>query len=570
MMLPEAIPETRQSRSGAATFWSRPTVLAAGSALVLWLAFPPADRGYLGWVALAPLFSLVRREARPLKLYLATWFGGLVFGGLSMSWVAQTDFIGWMLMALFMSLWWPLFLLPARLGVKRLGLPLIVVAPVVWVGMEYARSLLLSGFPWYYLAHTQYASLFVIQVCDLFGAWGLSFLIAMGNVLILDLLTLPLFQRTESGSRWAATQRRKIAIVAGLVVATLVYGVVRIATSHLRPGPRLALLQTDFPQALKNKVELPEVMAKLDHLVADAAASNPRPDLIVWPETSYPVGFVQIEPGLSESDFATLARKDDPGLRTAYWRDRRQRGAAELHGLTDEIGIPMVVGAITYDFRTRGFFRFNTAALFLPGKIEVATYHKQALVVAGEYMPFLETMPWLLNLTPYTDGYVPSLSPGTGPKLLESGGVRFAPIICFEDTIPTLARRAVLGTGSSSRADVLLNLTNDGWFRGSPEQQAHLAISVFRAVECRRPLVRAVNTGISAVIDGNGRIVASLPQATEGVLSAEVPLDGRASVYLIVGDVLAIVCLTATVAIGLIAAFWFRQTPSLAQGSSVG
>ncbi len=564
------LPDTIQTRPVPANFWSRPVVLATGSALILWLAFPPADRGYLGWIALAPLFSLVRRDIRAWKLYPATWIGGLAFGGLSMSWVAQTDLVGGMLMALFMSIWWPLFLLPARLGVRRLGLPLMLVAPVAWVGLEYARSLLFSGFPWYYLAHTQSAYVVVIQICDLFGAWGLSFLVAMGNVLCLDLLTLPLFEKRETGSRWVASQRRKLAIVAGLIVAAGLYGAARIATAHHRPGPRLALLQTDFPQELKNKVAPTEVMARIDRLVASATANNPQPDLIVWPETSYPRGLVEIASDLSEADFASLAHKEDPGFSAADWRNRRRAGLVELHGLADQIGIPMVVGVITYDFRPSGFSRFNTAALVSPGTIDGATYHKQALVVAGEYMPFLETMPWLLKLTPYTDGYVPSLSPGTGPKTLESRGVRYAPVICFEDTIPTLARRGVLGTGTSGRADVLLNLTNDGWFRGSAEQQAHLAISVFRAVECRTPLVRAVNTGISAVIDGNGRIIASLPRATEGVLSADVPLDGRMSLYLIIGDWLAILCLTMTTLSLPIAAFWVRQTASLAQGSAVG
>ena len=562
------IPGATSPVSPRSQFLSYAPVHAAGSALLLWLAFPPADRGYLGWVALAPFFCLIRAETRSWKLYAAAWLGGLVFGGLSMSWVACADAVGYFLMALFMSLWWPLFLLPARIGARRIGLPLVLVAPTVWVGLEYARSLLLSGFPWYYLAHTQYAQLFTIQVCDLFGAWGLSFLTAMANALIADFFTHPAARSTEGRSRWVAAIDLKIVVVVGLFACAQVYGFARLATAPTRSGPKLALLQTDFAQELKNHASLAEVMTRLDALLARAAAG--RPDLIVWPETSYPVGLVQIDPAVSEAELDRLARLYDPQSSPSEWRDRKRHGSAELHGLTDQNGLPMVVGATTYDFRPSGFLRYNTAALFSPTHGEVATYHKQALVVGGEYMPFLQAMPWLLKLTPYTDGYVPSLSPGDGPKILESRGVRYAPIICFEDTIPALARRATLGTGPSGRADILLNLTNDGWFRGSAEHQTHLAISVFRAVECRRPVARAVNTGISAVIDGNGRIVASLPQATEGVLIAEVPLDGRASLYLIVGDVLAIACLVATAALATIGPFWVRQSPTLAQGSSVG
>lgn len=568
MTSPDATVQAKPARPRAGSFWSNPAVLASSSALLLWLAFPPVDRGYLAFVALAPFFSLARRESRWWKVLLASWLGGWVFGGLTMSWVARVDVIGSILMALYMSLWWPLFLLPARLGVRRFGLPLILVAPVVWIGLEYARSLIVSGFPWYYLAHTQYANVPMIQVCDLFGAWGLSLIVAMCNVLVLDLLTLPLFRSVGPQSRPVAAQRAKIAVVAGLVVGSLIYGAVRLSTARFRPGPRVALIQTDFSQEQKNRPELDDLITMLSRLLARAADGDSRPDLIVWPETSYPMGQVLIDPALSEADFAVMASRYDPKSRPLDWRDRQARGSEELRGITDKLGIPMVVGLSTFDFTRTSFDRYNSAALFLPGTGSVVSYHKQALVPVGEYFPFLDIMPWLIKLTPYTDGYVPSLTFGPGPKTLEASGVRYAPIICFEDTIPALARLAVLEP--KGRADVLLNLTNDGWFRGSAEHRAHLAISVFRSVECRRPLVRAVNTGVSAVIDGNGRVLNSLPEATEGVLTARVPLDGRATLYLLVGDVLGIACLVATLVLVPLGAFLPRQSPTLAQGTSVG
>jgi apolipoprotein N-acyltransferase len=563
-----AIAEASATVAPARSCWSHPAFLSSASALFLWFAFPPADRGYLAWIALAPFFSLVRSDRRWWKDLLASWLGGWIFGALAISWVSQVDVIGCSLLALYMSLWWPLFLVPARLGVKRLGLPLMVVAPVVWVGLEYARSLIVSGFPWYYLAHTQYANLNMIQVSDLFGAWGLSLLVAMGNVLFLDLLTLPLFQTIDSRSRGVASQKRKIAVVVGLVLGAQIYGAVRLATSRFRPGPRLALIQTDISQEDKNHPRGADLMVMLDRLLDRAARSEPRPDLIVWPETSYPVGRVLIDPSLPDAEFARLARRFDPESTPNDWLDRKTRGDEELRRVTEGLGIPMVVGLATYDFTRSNFDRYNSAALFLPGIPAIATYHKQVLVPVGEYFPFLDILPWLIKLTPYTDGYVPSLTPGPGPRSFEVGGVRYAPIICFEDTIPSVARRAVLDP--AGHADILLNLTNDGWFRGSSEQPAHLAICVFRAVECRRPLARAVNTGISAVVNGNGQILASLPQSTDGVLTAEVPLDGRASLYLVVGDVLGILCMVATIGLIPVAAFYPRQSPTLAQGASVG
>lgn len=150
---------------------------------------------------------------------------------------------------------------------------------------------------------------------------------------------------------------------------------------------------------------------------------------------------------------------------------------------------------------------------------------------------------------------------------MEAGGIHYAPLICFEDTIPQVALAA---SRQSPKPDVFVNLTNDGWFRGTSEQSVHLAISVFRAVELRTPLARAVNAGISAVIDGDGRMIDSLPANKEAVLAANVPLDGRFSLYRIVGDALGLGCLAVAVGFMPIAAFFPRHSPSLAQAPSVG
>lgn len=558
------------SQNRAVAFSKNPYALAAASAVGLWLAFPPADRGFLGWVVLAPLFMLLKSPVRFRKLLAASAIGGLIFGVLSMSWVAKADPSGWFWMGLFMALWMPAFLIPARLVVNRLGVPILLGAPVVWVATEYFRSLLLSGFPWYYLAHTQYAYLTVIQISDLAGAWMLSFLVAMVNALIAE-LALSYTTRAEAPPfRLTRLQLCKVAVVAGLVAASLGYGFVRLSSARFRPGPTVALLQTDFDQDLKNRMDMSEILSRLDSLVSRAAATTPKPDLIVWPETSYPPGLVTIDPTLTESDFHTLTKADYLGWTPEEWRTRQRRANRELQGLADDIRIPMIVGVTTYDFRPKAFLHFNTAELFTPGRVERSRYHKRALVPVGEYMPFLEVLPWLIKLTPYTDGYVPRLSPGSGPAHFVSGGVRYAPIICFEDTIPWVAREAANGSTGFGRTDVLLNITNDGWFRGTPEHQTHLAISVFRAVECRTPIARAVNTGISAVIDGNGRIREAMPIAKEAVLTANVPLDGRSSLYLQVGDSFGIVCLILTIILALLAPFQSRQSAALAQGASVG
>ncbi len=548
---------------------SHPMVLATLSAFLLWLAFPPADRGYLAWFALVPMFSLVRSDRKLGSLLFGTILGGLTFGLLSMSWVAQADGFGMLWMAIFMSLWWPLFLLPARIGVRRLGLPLMLVAPVVWVGLEYARAHILSGFPWYYLAHSQYAYLPMIQISDLAGAWGLSLLIAISNAFLADLIRALSSRREAKVSVIGKSEILGLMIVLGLMAGSVIYGTVRLSTARFRPGPRLALLQTDFPQVLKNGTSIEAILTTLNRLVHKALDQSPRPDLIVWPETSYPIGIVQIDPALSVSRFTQLIHQLDPDSTPMNWRDRQEAGLMGLKTLTEEGGVPMLVGTATYDFRTSGLARYNSAVLFEPGRPALVSYHKQALVPFGEYIPFVESMPWLLKLTPYTDGYVPSLSPGSGPVLVKSQGVRYAPIICFEDTIPQVVR-AYFDPRRTSQPDVLTNLTNDGWFRGTAEHRTHLAISVFRCVETRRPMVRAVNTGISALIDGNGRILDTLARETSGVLQIQVPLDDRRSLYAITGDWLPLLCLVSTILLFPLGIFSQRHPSVLAQPASMG
>ncbi len=228
-----------------------------------------------------------------------------------------------------------------------------------------------------------------------------------------------------------------------------------------------------------------------------------------------------------------------------------------MRGFVDRAGIPFVIGSVTHDFGPSGLSRYNSAVLIAPGSAEWMSYDKQLLVPFGEYIPLLKIVPALLWLTPFHDGYVPGLTAGGSQKWFDVNNVRYAPLICFEDSSPDLVRRAFVGEGRSHPPDVLLNITNDGWFRGTAEHQTHLAVSVFRAVECRAPLARAVNTGISGLIDGNGVIRERLPQEKSKALTVDVPLDDRSSLYILGGDWLPLSC--AAITIGLVPLAWIRR-----------
>lgn len=225
-----------------------------------------------------------------------------------------------------------------------------------------------------------------------------------------------------------------------------------------------------------------------------------------------------------------------------------------------------MIGSIYYDFQPDGAARYNAALLFEPGRPEESgSFSKMHRVPFGEFVPLIETFPWIQRLTPYRDGHVPGLHAGPGPAWFDFHGLRLASVICFEDTVPHLVRRFFSEAPERREPDLLVNLSNDGWFGDSGEHEAHLAASIFRCVENRAPMVRAVNTGDSALIDGNGRIVSSLPRLQEGILSVDVPLDPRPSRYAVLGDWLPWTCTALT--LGWLPLGWYsarRQRPAAA------
>ena len=219
--------------------------------------------------------------------------------------------------------------------------------------------------------------------------------------------------------------------------------------------------------------------------------------------------------------------------------------------------------------------QYNSAAFVRPDVGVTGRYDKMHRVPFGEYIPLRESLPWLSQFTPYRGDW--GLDKGQGAAVFEYGKWRMAPIICFEDTVPHLVR-GIVAAGSDNETgkpvDLLVNLTNDGWFHGSSELDQHLITSTFRAVECRTPLVRAVNTGISAIIDGDGAILDpevfidgdarkndSTPPRTKArdpqtgawhkqlnaALVHVVPLDSRRSLYVRFGDWFAMLCCVAVV-----------------------
>ncbi|HTN04671.1 MAG TPA: apolipoprotein N-acyltransferase, partial [Planctomycetaceae bacterium] len=254
-----------------------------------------------------------------------------------------------------------------------------------------------------------------------------------------------------------------------------------------------------------------------------------------------------------------------------------------LVGDAQKAGAAMIIGLQAVALEKSRVEQLNSAVLIRPDTGIAGRYDKMHLVPFGEYLPLQDTVPWLQHLTPYPPDF--GLHAGTQAAVFKYRDWRLAPVICFEDTVPHLVR-GIISAGSNGdrgeQIDVLVNLTNDGWFHGSSELDQHLITAAFRAVECRTPVARAVNTGISAIIDGDGAILepdvfidgdkkgrttsrdpktGRWHKELDAALVHTVPLDNRRSLYVRYGDWFATLCGMCVVlaAMGGIAPWFLRR-----------
>jgi apolipoprotein N-acyltransferase len=563
------------ARAGLHPLW-----LAAATGGLLWLCYFPAAWGFLGWVALVPLLCLVRLPRRR-GLYWSAFAGGLLFTTPALQWMRIADprmYATWLFMSFYCALYFPLTLFLVR----RSRLPLVLTLPVVWTALEYLRCTFGTGFGWYLLGHSQHDALAFIQISDLTGAYGVSFILAAANALLFEVLySLDGFRKWLCGAEVAPRWSRTALLAQGLGVAALVmaaggYGIWRLHQQDFAAGPTVALIQGNLDQRIRSDSDVSHdagvVVADHYFHISDVAARWFDPDLIIWPETSWPFGWTEIQPGRPAPNAIQQAK---------IWSDRWKTFA--------------LLGLNAYIWEDGKERRYNSALLIDPDGQPRGRYDKIHRVPFGEYVPFRDWLPWMNALAPYDHDY--SVWPGQDftrfalPARAGKPATTFGVLICYEDTDADVSRPYGGGDGRPA-ADFVLNISNDGWFNGTFEHDQHLAICRFRAVENRRPVARSVNMGISAIIDGNGRVLApqalrtppglvpadlrvwraeaapgaaSLPisqwgqyKKVPGVLLGVIPLDGRFSFYAHWGDWLPWTC--AVLAMGGLV--WsFRRSP---------
>jgi apolipoprotein N-acyltransferase len=537
------------------------------SGVLLWMTFFPLDLGPLAFIALGPFLTLVRAEGvTRRRRYFAAFVGGCTFFGLAINWVRVAHpammYFTWPAGTMYCACYWPLALALLR-ALDRWKLPFSVTLPVVWVSLEYLRAHFPTGFPflqplglyqligfhWYSLGYAVHRLLPFIQGADLGGVYLISLAVAcingsaygwmMRSRLLLKLFgwPTPLKQRTFV---WEAYDTAWTSIFPVLLAC---YGTVQLGHYPYAVGPRIAAIQGNVPQNEKmirgdqaQDVSITPLERSYYPLAVQAGKPSgeiPAPDLVIWPETCFPADWFSLSPNF----------RDEARVKNLIQDDQRQFSTRYIGGLPKT---HMLLGLNRIEFQTReDYDKYNSAVLFDPTGSALASYDKMHLVPFGEYVPL--SSGFLQKFTPYRHNY--SCTPGTSwtifevPAKAQAKSFKFGVLICYEDSDPYIARQYNPASGKTPGVDFLVNISNDGWFTGTEEHEQHLAICRFRAIEARRSVVRAVNTGISAIIDPDGAMYV-LPdesswakgKVVEAVVRGEVPIDTRETYYAKFGD----------------------------------
>ena len=536
----------RSSRLSTSCSSGSPCILAFLGAVFLWAALPPLDWWPLAWVAPIPWVLLIRRkELGGKRPYAMLTLAGFCFWMAALHWLRlphPLTSLGWIALSFYFAFYLPVFVGLSRVAVHRMGISAILAAPIVWTGLELARAHLLTGMTMASLGHTQYRWIQLIQVSDLAGTFGVSFLVMFVAASLARMLPCDSPVQQRSFAR-AMARLWPLGPAAAMLAATLVYGHVRLATNSTTNGPRIALIQGSIDIEFLDdsaRVELRHrIYTEYYNLSRQAIQQSPSLDLIVWPETMFPGSLVTLD-----DDAAAPSNLSATDIRQAA-----EYGELSRKQMAQSLNVPLLLGVDAYHFGPSGQRCFNSAAYIARDGRLLGRYDKMHLVLFGEYTPFVEYCPWLQNFTPLTG----NAAPGDRPAAFDLNGIRLAPNICYETVLSHVIRGQVNRLAAEgNEPDVLVNLTNDGWFWGSSELDMHLVCGVFRAVECRKPLLIAANTGFSAWIDADGRIRRQGRRHAKDIIIAEPQLDRRRSWYLAHGDWFSGLCLLACGVCGMV------------------
>jgi apolipoprotein N-acyltransferase len=478
---------------------SKPLIGCILSAFLLVISYPQIQCWPLAWVAFAPLFFIFDQSKLKGAFGWGYLFAFLFFFG-TLGWLVSVTYPGTILLCLYLSLFPAFFGLGFVYFQKLPLIPRVFVLASLWATLEFVRATLFTGFGWVTVGHSQYKNLLLVQIADIIGLYGISFLVILVNLFVFETLRMVFQKKMEHREDLRRLQYTILAILMGC----LFYGLWTFTHTHFTSIVKVSVVQPNIAQEIKwDERYMPSIVKKTLDLSDQAAQSHP--DLILWPETSLP-GVFSEEPAYVEQ--------------------------IQLKAL--DLKMPILMGAILNE---KDHY-YNAAILIAKDGKMIEHYNKIHLVPFGEFLPLRPMLGWLnryIGLEDFTSGDKYTLFPIKGHK--------FGVLICFEDALNDLWRDF-----TKSGAEVMMNITNDAWFLDTKEPFLHLQGAVFECLMNKRSLIRAANTGVSGFIDPLGRIVELAHDAkgkktfVTAVDTAEVPLNNTITFYTKYADVFTSLC----------------------------
>jgi apolipoprotein N-acyltransferase len=498
------------------------------SGILLVFCFPTFDLYLIAWAALVPFFVSLY-DKTPKEAFKAGFLLGIPYFFGTLYWIYHSiNHFGGVslpgsialvvLLCLYLSIYPAVFGFLFTITIRNTKLPALFIAPVFWAVLEFLRSYLFTGFPWSSIGYSQYKFLTVIQIADVTGIYGVSFLVIAVNGLLADIFIMrkrskdmPLFplSHTIIGA----------AVLTVMLVITVIYGQVRLREE--RPGIPItaSIVQGNIEQDKKWDTAYQHAVMETYKDLSLKAVSV-KPSMIIWPETAVPFMF-------NEDKYYT----------------------EELTDFQNQLGTYLLFGSVLMKGKSGERSQLSNSAVLLDdiGKVTYV-YDKIHMVPFGEYVPLQKLLFFINKLVAgigdYTAGerYVRAVTPFGD----------FATLICYEIIFPGLVRKFYANGG-----DFMVTITNDAWFGRTTGPYQHFSIAVFRAVENRKPLIRAANTGISGFIDSNGRIIAATGLFERVLLTEQLKTDSTRSFYSKYGDLFTYLCIIVFV---VVAANLFGKT----------
>ncbi len=519
-----------------------PWLAAISTGLLTTLCFAPFEQTWLCWIALTPLLTAVwfsgeGSQRRWLRDLILGYLAGVIFFWGVFYWLYTVTVPGLVLVGLYMGVYFAIWswlaglLRPGRLlsaplfrksgndlaepsearspwlsSLHNLWLALILAA--AWTALEWVRSWMFTGWGWNGLGVALHHILPLIQIAEYTGVAGLSFLVAFANVIAISTARRFMIEAKVRVRR----PHYDFTLTMAMIVGLCGYGIRLLQAKPDTEPLRVAAVQANVPREEKfsreYQTKIFDQFTRLTHL---ALATQPPAQLIIWPESSMPAPVL-----VDEVNYQFVMK------------------------MAASIPSDLLLGTIDQDQQGD----YNAAILVSTGGKNIQLYRKLHLVPYGEYIPGRHTVPFVERIM---GGQIPGdFARGKEPVVfsLTIDHIKVAPLICFEDTLGELTREFVL-----RGANLLANVTNDGWFLRSAESEQHLANAIFRCIETRRPMARAANTGVTCFVNRFGRVTQVLRNAqgsqfTEGVLTGtiQIPTEGLLTFYVRHGELFAKSC----------------------------